>query len=199
MSSKSKGDTFERKIAKTLGEWWGYKFNRTPQSGGASWGAQNNAVGDIVTPPNAEFPLVIECKHRENWTMDNILLNNKEPHTWWQQVIRDSEKVDKVPCLIFTRNRAKDYVALPYVESFYNDLRDKDFSVMRTSFITTNLKEEKFYYDVLITTIEGLTHFKPCYIKSCYNKMAVKPYKSTTKATSSVDEDAIIDNLLDNI
>ena len=80
-NSKKKGDAFERKTAKILGEWWGEKFNRSPQSGGASWASDNNAVGDIVTPTGSNFPLVIECKHRENWLIDNVLLNNKEPHT----------------------------------------------------------------------------------------------------------------------
>ena len=37
-NSKKKGDTFERKIAKELTAWWGHQFNRSPQSGGASWG-----------------------------------------------------------------------------------------------------------------------------------------------------------------
>ena len=56
VNSKNKGDTFERKTAKILGDWWGSKFSRTPQSGGAHWLADNNAVGDIVTPPSCRFP-----------------------------------------------------------------------------------------------------------------------------------------------
>lgn len=201
-NSKNKGDVFERKIAKELGNWWGAKFNRTPQSGGASWGADNNAVGDIVTPPHAGFPLVIECKHRENWTMDNVLLNNREPHTWWEQVIGDSSTVDKTPCLIFTRNRAKIYVALPYLDVVYKDLREQAFPVMRTDFITENIQKDKLHYDVLITTIDGLTSLKPSYIINHYGKITVEPYKtvqSNISKASNKEDDDLIDDLLDNI
>ena len=47
-NSKKKGDTFERKIAKELTSWWGYQFNRSPQSGGASWGKDNNGVISLI-------------------------------------------------------------------------------------------------------------------------------------------------------
>lgn len=200
-NSKKKGDTFERKIAKELTEWWGYQFNRSPQSGGASWGADNNAVGDIVTPAEANFPLVVECKHREEWTIDNVLLNNREPHTWWEQVIHDSGKVNKTPCLIFTRNRAKSYVALPYDEEVYNDLREKEIPVMRTDFIIDNIRKDKFYYDVLITTMTGLTSFPPSYIISCYGKMDIKPYRTVESNLSqeSKNEDELISDLLNDL
>lgn len=200
--SKKKGDTFERKIAKTLGDWWGYKFSRTPLSGGASWLADNNAVGDIVTPPQAGFPLVIECKHREEWTLDNVFLNNREPHTWWSQVIGDSSRVSKTPCLIFTRNRANTYVALPYIEDVYEDLRIKGIPAMRTDFIIENIRKDKLYYDVLITTIEGLTQFEPSYIISYYGGFDTKPYhteESSITKESTKDSDKLIDDLIDNI
>lgn len=201
-NSKKKGDAFERKIAKELGSWWGEKFNRSPQSGGASWASDNNAVGDIVTPSYSNFPLVIECKHRENWLIDNVLLNNKEPHTWWSQVVNDSSKVNKVPCLIFTRNRAQDYVALPYIDKVYYDLRENDFPVMRTDFIIENIRKDKFYYDVLITTVDGLTSFKPSYIIKHYSEFETIPYrKEDSKVTkkSNSNEDNIIENIIDNI
>nr|DAG96611.1 MAG TPA: holliday junction resolvase [Herelleviridae sp.] len=201
-NSKKKGDAFERKTAKTLGAWWGEKFNRSPQSGGASWASDNNAVGDIVTPAHSNFPLVIECKHRENWIIDNVLLNNKEPHTWWAQVVNDSNKVDKVPCLVFTRNRATTFVALPYIEDVYKDLRNKEIPVMRTDFIIDNIRKDKFYYDVLVTTIDGLTSFTPSYIIKHYSEFKTKPYKEVdSKVTkkSNKEEDELIDNLLDNI
>lgn len=201
-NSKKKGDKFERKIAKILGDWWGVKFNRTPQSGGASWASSNNAVGDILPPAHAGFPLVIECKHREEWTMDNVLLNNREPHTWWAQVIGDSSTVNKAPCLIFTRNRGSIYVALPYIEQVYLDLRDKSFPIMRTDFIIENIRKDKLYYDVLITTIDGLTSLPTSYIISHYGNFKTTEYKlvesEVTKKTS-IEDDTIIDDLLNNI
>lgn len=201
-NSKKKGDTFERKTAKVLGDWWGVKFSRTPQSGGASWASSNNAVGDILPPANAGFPLVIECKHREEWTMDNVLLNNREPHTWWAQVVGDSKTIGKAPCLIFTRNRGQMYVALPYIEEVYEDLRDKSYPVMRTDFIIENIRKDKLHYDVLITTIDGLTSFKPSYIISYYGKFITEEYKkveSKVTETTQQNEEELIDDLLNNI
>lgn len=203
VNSKKKGDVFERKIAKILGDWWGVPFSRTPQSGGASWGAQNNAVGDILPPITAGFPLVIECKHRENWTIENVLLNNKEPHTWWEQVIRDSMKVDKVPCLIFTRNRANTFVALPYRLEVYKDIRDNDYPAMRTDFIIENIHGDNSYYDVLVTTIEALTNFTPDYIREQYGEHKTSPYRiresEVTKDLKTKDTDEVITDILDQI
>ena len=201
VNSKHKGDKFERKVASILGDWWGFKFSRTPQSGGAHWLSDNNAVGDIVSPPQADFPLVIECKHRENWTIENIMLNNKEPHTWWEQVIKDSNRVQKVPCLIFTRNRANTFVALPYIEQVYNDIKDSEVPLLRTNFITQNIKKDKFYYDVLIITIDTLTNLSISYIKNHYKGYKTKPYKVVESETTkkNKNEDKVIDDLIDKI
>ena len=201
VNSKHKGDKFERKVASILGDWWGFKFSRTPQSGGAHWLSDNNAVGDIVSPPQADFPLVIECKHRENWTIENIMLNNKEPHTWWEQVIKDSNRVQKVPCLIFTRNRANTFVALPYIEQVYNDIKDSEVPLLRTNFITQNIKKDKFYYDVLIITIDTLTNLSISYIKNHYKGLKTKPYKVVESETTkkNKNEDKVIDDLIDKI
>lgn len=202
VNSKGKGDKFERKTAQILGDWWGVKFNRTPQSGGASWASSNNAVGDILPPASAGFPLVIECKHREEWTMDNVLLNNREPHTWWAQVVGDSNTIGKAPCLVFTRNRGKIYVALPYIEQVYLDLRDEGYPIMRTDFIIENIRKDKLHYDVLITTIEGLTSLPSSYIISYYGKFQTKEYKkveSTVTESTSKNDEELIDDLLNNI
>lgn len=204
VASKKKGDSFERKTAKLLGDWWGYKFSRTPLSGGASWLADNNAVGDIVTPPEANFPLVIECKHREGWTLDNVLLNNREPHTWWHQVINDSDKVGKVPCLIFTRNRANIYIALPYIEDVYKDLQKKEYPIMKTDFIIENVRKDKLFYEVLITTIDGLTSLNPSYIIDYYEDFETKPYRvkesEVTKEQTQEDSlEQVMDDLIENL
>lgn len=200
-NSKKKGDKFERDVAKILGDWWKFKFSRTPMSGGASWLADNNAVGDIVTPPEADFPLVIECKSREGWTIDNVLLNNKEPHTWWAQVVTDSTKTGQTPCLIFKRKFSSIYVTLPYVDKVYNDLRDKDYPVMRTDIVTENIRKDKLYYDTLTTTIEGLTSFKPKYIKDIYKNMDWKAYKTVESSITNMNNDmeSSIDDMLSDL
>lgn len=200
-NSKKKGDKFERDIAKQLGDWWGNKFSRTPQSGGAHWLKDNNAVGDIVTPPHAQFPFVIECKSREGWTIENVLLNNQEPHTWWAQVINDSESIGKVPCLVFKRKFSKIFVTLPYKEQVYNDLRDNDYPVMRSDIIIQNIRQDSLYFDTMTTTIDGLVNFSKSYIKSHYAKFETKPYRIENSALTEQNNDleSTIDDMLSNV
>lgn len=119
--SKTKGSTYERTIAKHLTVWWGATFSRVPASGGLHWHSSMNAFGDIIAPPEAGFPFVIECKKREEWTLDNLFLNNKEIKLWWEQVVHDADESQRVPMLIFSRNRAEDFVMLPYNQTFLDN------------------------------------------------------------------------------
>lgn len=200
MSSKSKGNRFERQIADKLSDWWGMKFNRTPQSGGASWAEQNNAVGDIVPPKNSGFPLVIECKDREGWTIDNILLNNKEPNEWWKQVVGDASKAKLTPCLVFKRKYSRIYVALPYKEEVYNKLREEESPVMRTDIIIDNIRKDRLYYDVMVLTIDDLISKKPSYIIEHFENIDWEYYKKVESEISNQSiEDSTIDDMLKNI
>ena len=79
INSKNKGSTFERVIAKKLTEWSGHEFNRTPMSGGLRWKEDNSVVGDIVPPPDLNFPFGIEIKKQEvPWDFDLILKHKQE-------------------------------------------------------------------------------------------------------------------------
>lgn len=200
MSSKEKGNRFERQVADKLSNWWGGKFNRTPQSGGASWAEQNNAVGDIVPPPNMGFPLVIECKDREGWTIDNVLLNNKEPHDWWKQVVGDASKSNLVPCLVFKRKYSQIYVALPYVEKVYDDFRENGSPIMRTDFIIDNIRKDKLYYDVMVFTLESMMEKSPYYIIEHFKNLDWGIYKKEESNMSNQSiEDGTIDDMLKNL
>lgn len=126
---KKKGDSFERAIAKKLGEWWGDKFQRTPASGGLHWKKDNRVYGDIVTPEGSDFPFVVECKNRESWNMDALFKGSKEVEKWWVQVTKDAKDTGLKPMLIFTRNNQPDYVALKKEDAFL--IIDFDMDVIR--------------------------------------------------------------------
>lgn len=111
-NGKAIGGAYERYVAKKLSAWWGEEFHRTPASGGLRWKQDNRVCGDIVTPPGSTFPWVVECKKRENWTMDSLLNGSAEVSKWWKQVTDDAERSGLEPMLIFTRNRQPDYVAV---------------------------------------------------------------------------------------
>lgn len=62
-NSRNKGSRFERTIAKAWESWTGYKFSRTPGSGG--WAKAKDAMGDLVCTDekhSRRFPFSIECK-----------------------------------------------------------------------------------------------------------------------------------------
>lgn len=155
--SKVKGSTYELKIAKLLTSWWGAgTFNRAPASGALHWGRDQRVAGDIVAPPEADFPFVIECKKREEWTMEHILLDIGQPKEWWAQVVTDARRVEKVPILIFSRNRAKDFIMVPYDSEMYDKLNKEDKSAMITTVSIKNIRDEIQLFDVIVSTYESL-------------------------------------------
>lgn len=106
-NSKNKGSKFERVVSKFFESWTGYKFSRTPGSGG--WAKAKDSFGDItcVDPKHGtRFPLSIECKSYNDIRFEHILLGNKTCKIleFWEQACRDADKSKKVPMLIMKYN-----------------------------------------------------------------------------------------------
>ena len=87
---KSKGDSFERQIAKEIGLWWegdGTAFWRTSGSGARARRVDIHP-GDIGPIKNLSrrFPFCVECRAREVWDLDRILWAPKpEPLVWFAE------------------------------------------------------------------------------------------------------------------
>lgn len=175
--SRNKGSNYERAIAKKLTEFWGEgAFQRVPNSGGLHWGSDQRIAGDIIPPPEAQFPFVVECKKREGWTMDNVLLDNGQPREWWYQAVTDARRVKKTPMLIFSRNRAKDFVMLPF-DSLIYDLLRHDGGVMRTTVSYENVQGELQSFDVMVMTFEAFTGVRKDTWKTYGHNINWDPYK----------------------
>lgn len=145
MNSKQKGNNFERKVAKILTEKLGMEFNRTPSSGGLRWASDNNVYGDIVTPD--DFPFIIECKNRENWSFDQLMKGEcKEFDSWAEQVEGDCDRFQNntleyaYPLIIFTKNRMPIYIA------YKNIIYDKQYKNIIEKCIEDNQDEPMLYY-----------------------------------------------------
>jgi len=109
INARTKGGTFERKVAKKMSKWTGVTLRRTPMSGG--W----NKTGDI-TPLEPEdmvsFFFSVELKNNEVWLMSDLLkgVNRKNGIiSWWKQCAHDCEGKNKIPLLIFTKNREDEF------------------------------------------------------------------------------------------
>lgn len=136
-------------------------FTAHPASGGLHWGSSNNVAGDIVVPNDANFPFVIECKNREEWTIENLFLNNKELKNWWAQVVGDSEETGKIPLLIYTRNRAKNFVTMAYNEKLIEEIERRKFPLMVSNIEFKDEYKDVHCYKTFTTTLEAITSFKP--------------------------------------
>ena len=110
--AKRKGSSAQRNVAKVLGLWL-YNdpniFHSTPASGGLRWKSDVAGTrGDIVAPDDINFPYSIEIKNQEGWDFHQLFQDQGKIPKWWKQTEDDAKVVDKLPCLIFTRNN------LPY-------------------------------------------------------------------------------------
>jgi len=102
--AKNKGSTFERRIGKSLGDFWGSKFFRTPMSGGSSLKHDYDLAGDLSTPDET-WPFHVECKNQEALgKFFTIFTSEKCPvWKWWDQTTDECPK-NQIPMLIFTKN-----------------------------------------------------------------------------------------------
>jgi len=80
---------------------------------------------------------------------------------WWMQVVtdcrrlnQDKTKEQKTPLLIFSKNRAKVYVALPYKTTMYHKL-NVDGTTMRTTLVTKDIRGDEQEFDIIITTLDS--------------------------------------------
>ena len=106
INSQKKGANYERKIANAFGKIYG-KLRRTPLSGGMEW------KGDIQAIEN-DMPFSIECKKQEKLNI-------------WKALKQAEEDCpdDKIPIVVFARNRSKDYVVIG-MDEFLEILKEND-------------------------------------------------------------------------
>lgn len=116
-NSRRKGNRSELDVAKLFSDWCGEHVRRTPQSGGWST-AKFGVTADLVCP-NKAFPFHVEVKHREGWTLDDLVTGARQDHDksivqWWKQCMDSCPKIEgkrgyvvlhKEPLLVFRRNR----------------------------------------------------------------------------------------------
>lgn len=125
--SKTKGATFERKIAKLFKDILGIDLVRTPQSGGFAKKSSKADVfrGDITTvDKDVIFKLHIECKNQKTWKLRD----------WLNQAKSDCPK-GSIPIIVFHKeqlikdgklvDKANDYVTLS-LEDFVSLLHKED-------------------------------------------------------------------------
>lgn len=121
INSRRKGKAAEREVARLLEVWWGgvepgIKFRSTPLSGGFSTPDVRGAfemAGDLMTTAES-FPYCVEVKHRQNWSEKTFVAGKKSPlWSWWKQAQKSALEENKIPLLIFRKNRMEWRVIIP--------------------------------------------------------------------------------------
>jgi len=108
-----KGNLNERKVAKKFQKWVGAEFARVPRSGGLRWKNKADVSGDVMcTDPKVNFPFVVETKHYKK--LNFKFRKNNIIFTFWKQVERDANNVNKIPLLVLKSNYMKDWVVITY-------------------------------------------------------------------------------------
>jgi len=118
INSRTKGATFERKIAKLFSEATGNTWGRTPGSGAfATRTGMNSLQGDIFS--EEDFPYLVECKAYEKIPLHLFAQEMKSCliTKWLTKLIEQCGIAEKKAVLIFKENRGK-IMAMYEVEEF---------------------------------------------------------------------------------
>lgn len=121
-NSRTKGNSYELRIAKAFAQWSGEHIRRTPQSGG--WSNAKFGVSADLVCDNPKWPFHIECKKREGWHLDDLITGIRPDDTrsieaWWKQTVDSCPKkgytkkgYTTTPMLVFARNRGPSLVMM---------------------------------------------------------------------------------------
>lgn len=109
VNGNKKGAKAERALAKWWEKWTGYKFSRTPMSGG--WHKNTETTSDLVCVDekhSRRFPFSVESKSHKEINFNDILKGNKSDILkWWEQCKRDADRGNKIPILFMRENGMK--------------------------------------------------------------------------------------------
>jgi hypothetical protein len=142
--AKDKGSGFELTVAKLFEKELGFKFVRTPNSGG--WG-RCQTKGDIIAAPGNVFAWFVECKKDEGWDLWSTLFQNAGMmRGWWTKAMRQATEEDKIPVLIMAQNQKVPLALCRHGDlpcfrcSLYLRMRDEEHNALVLMCLTDFLK-----------------------------------------------------------
>jgi len=122
VDSRVKGATGETKVRDTLRSYTKLQWERVPGSGALD--PKHGLKGDLYVPGKINR-YCIEVKNYKDDHLTSKVLTSKNPQLieWWEQTLRESAQVSKIPLLIFKFDRSKLFVA-------YEDFPPEDLCYM---------------------------------------------------------------------
>lgn len=134
--SKDKGTRAENTARDILRKYTGLQWERTPLSGALD--PKHGIKADLYVP-NKNNRYCIEVKHYADDHLTSKILTSKNPQLieWWEQTLRESKQVSKLPLLIFKFDRSKLFVAY------------QDFPPDSLAFLGVHTDNHDFYVSML--------------------------------------------------
>lgn len=182
---KTKGNAFEKEVAKFLNEQHNTtEFHRTPSSGaflgrdnferkgGLAEHVKDALVGDLITP--LDYPFVVECKSYKDKPSFYAVLNGADSTLtkWLKEVEVDADHINKQPILFFKITNKGTYYVVPakIVDSMMlsEDGRWQHFERNRIEYIIEDgvyphrkyiIYNLKYYSDQKTFLVEHAAHF----------------------------------------
>lgn len=110
VDSRAKGARAESVVKDTLKKYSGLNWERIPLSGALD--AKHGLKGDLYIP-GMNVRYCIEIKHYKEDHLTSKVLTDKTPQLqlWWEQTLRESKEINKLPLLIYKFDRSKTFVA----------------------------------------------------------------------------------------
>lgn len=170
---RRKGRNFEKKIAREFGQWWcadALAFYCNIGSGSRSTVIGQVYGGDIIPVKDiACWPLCVEVKKQERWSIEDLLLNvPSEPlFSYLGQVICAARvAVNDIPLLVCAKNYRAPIIFFPYSYIQVRKLRAKNLHYLRfcSYRIPTSVvkKYNIVHIDMGITTLDQFfAYFSP--------------------------------------
>lgn len=127
INSKKKGDRNENCAAKFLTSWVGSVFKRVPRSGGLG-GSIPNLSGDVLDL-SGKFIFCVETKHYKHIPHIGKLRSSSKLITFWNQCVRDADRISKKPLLLFRENNMKSGKYIMFFDCFVSNIIKEKFLV----------------------------------------------------------------------
>jgi hypothetical protein len=110
VDSRAKGATGETKVRDTLRSYTKLQWERVPGSGALD--PKHGLKGDLYVPGKVNR-YCVEVKNYKDDHLTSKILTSKNPQLieWWEQTLRESKQVSKLPLLIFKFDRSKLFAA----------------------------------------------------------------------------------------
>lgn len=166
INAKKKGSKWERELSKFFESWTGYKFSRTPGSGG--WAKAKDSFGDItcVDEKHAHrFPLSVEAKNYQEIKFEHILLGNEGAKIlhFWEQASGDAKASKKIPLLAMRYNNMPKGEAFVMLEkNFFNNFLENDscFSNFQHPIMAIRLNSGEAFYIFMLSDLKTIEYKK---------------------------------------